>query len=315
MGRAEGLSTRPYSQYPGPRIANFSDPQQQAFSAVGNLTGANDPTLNQATGLTSQLAQGPGSQYSAGTYNPNLMSNAGIFDTAAAQQYMNPYLNTVLDSQLTRANQRWTEQELNRKSAAARSGVFGGYRQGVQSEMAMRDFNQSVNDIEANALFNAYNNAQMQFERDRAARMGTEQFNIGHALQAFNANQGAQQTAEQLRQGGIGQLLSASNQLYSQGLGTLDAERQRIAALQNIGLQQQQQEQASLDLGYQDFQAQQNWDLNQLNYLNAIMRGIPIQSSTTVSQYENANPYSQLLGLGLNGLALSQIFGGSGAGG
>jgi len=311
MGRAETLSNRPYAAYSGPRISSFTDPQNQAFGAVQNLTGGADPTMGQATGITSQLANGPGSQYTAGNYTPQTV-NTGTFDSAAAHQYMNPYIDNVLNDQLTRMNTRFGEQQLGRNAAAARSGVFGGYRQGIQDFAAQRDQNQQINETENNGLMQAYREAMGQFNTDQGRRLNADQFNASQGLSSFQANQQAAQQQESLRQGGIGQLLGASNQLFQQGLGSQDAERQRIAALQQIGLQQQQQNQASLDLGYQDFQSQQNWDMNQLNYLNSIMRGIPISQSTTVSQYENANPYSQLLGLGLNGLAIGNALGGQG---
>lgn len=312
MGRAEAVSNQPYQTYGGPRIADFTGDQEQAFDIARNLPNTYQPSMTTSQGLTTLAAANSPSQYTAGTHTPGTITDTGTFDTAAAQQYMNPYLNTVLDNQLSRLNTRFGEQRLGRNARAAKSGVFGGYRQGVEEAIAERDYNQQLNETEGNALFQAYNSAADQFNRDRDARLGGERFNIETGLSAFNANEGAAQTGERLRQSGLAGLLGASNQLFTQSQGLQDAELRSMQALRDVGLQQQQQDQASLDLAYGDFANQNNYDLNQLNFLNSILRGVPITNTTTVSQYENPNPYSQLLGLGINGLALSNALNGSG---
>lgn len=315
MGRAEAVSNQPYQLYGGPRIADFNADQESAFDIGRNLQGSYQPGMTTSQGLTTLAAANSPSEYTAGTHTPGTITDPGVFDSAAAQQYMNPYLDTVLNNQLSRLNTRFGEQRLDRNARAARSGVFGGYRQGVEEAIAERDYNQQLNETEGNALFQAYQDAQGQFNRDRDARLGSERFNIETGLNAFNANEGAAQAGERLRQSGLAGLLSASNQLFSQSQGLMDADMRAMEALRSIGLQQQQQDQASLDLAHQDFVDQNNYDLNQLNFLNSILRGVPITSSTTVSQYENPNPYSQLLGLGMNGLAIANALGTQGGGG
>lgn len=329
MNRTEAASNRPYTLYEGPRIASFNQDQQAGFDVARGLSGNSQPAMTQSTGLAAAAGAQAPSQYQAGTYTPTnvnagQMGPAGVFDSSAAQQYMNPFLSTVLDQQLARANTRFGEQRLNRNAAAARSGVFGGYRQGVEEAIAERDYNTQLNEIEGNAMFQAFQNAQEQYERDRQARFGVERTNIDNTLRAdlanqaqglsaFQANQGAQQQQEQLRQGGLGTMLQAGSQLAQTAGQQQSMDLARMEALRSVGLQQQQQDQASLDLAHQDFLNQQNWDLNQLNFLSSILRGVPITSSNTVSQYENPNPYSQMLGLGLNGVALANAIGGGGA--
>lgn len=315
MGRAEAVSNQPYQLYQGPRIADFNADQQSAFDLTRDLPNTYGPGMQTAQGLSTLAAANSPSQYTAGTHTPGQITDPGVFDSNAASQYMNPYVTNVLDSQLARLNQRFNDQSMQRKGQAARSGVFGGYRQGVEQSMAGRDFNQQINETEANALMQAYEQARGQFNADRDARLGSERFNIETGLGAFQANEGAAQQAERLRQGGLGTLLQSSNQLFNQSGGMQDAQMRTIEALRGIGLQQQQLDQASLDLAHSDFADQNNYDLNQLNFLNSILRGVPITNSTTVSQYENPNPYSQMLGLGMNGLAIANALGGGGGGG
>lgn len=310
MGRAEAASNQPYQLYGGPRIADFNTDQQNAFDITRGLPGSYQPGMQTAQTMTGLAALNSPSQYNAGQHTAGQITDPGTFDTAAAQQHMNPYLNTVLNDQLARMNTRFGEQRLQRNAQAARSGVFGGYRQGVGEAIAERDYNQQINETENNALMQAYREAAGQFNADRDARLGAERFNIEQGYNTFGANQGALQQQERLRQSGLSGLLGASQQLFTQAGGQLDADLRTTDALRDIGLQQQQQEQASLDLAHQDWSNQNNYDMNQINFLNSILRGVPITASTTVSQYENPNPYSQLLGLGMSGLALSNALGG-----
>lgn len=432
MATAGGLTTLAALNSPSQYTAGSYTPGSMAtpqtytperLSGIGSITpgvispaGSYTPErLTNAGSYTPERISGPNS-YTAGVLNSQ------DFDSAAATRYMNPYLSNVLDSQLARMNQRFAEQRLDRNSRAAKAGVFGGYRQGVEEAIAERDYNQQLNETENNALFQAYLDAQKQFNTDRTSRLGAEQFNINTArdqinqeaqrrmeaerlnaanamaqfntdraaqmdvertnaanamaqfnadrgartdiesrniantlaqanadrqaqmdverlnaanamaqfnadrgalmeaekynldnqFRAFGANEDARQRQEQMRQSGLAGLLGASSQLFSQGVGTQDAQMRTIDALRQIGLQQQQLDQASLDLAHQDFADQNNYDWNQLNLLSSLLHGVPVQASTTVSQYENPNPYSQLLGLGINGLALSNALRGGG---
>ncbi len=94
------------------------------------------------------------------------------------------------------------------------------------------------------------------------------------------------------------------------GLGTLGEAtqrdvQQRLAALTGIGSQQRALQQASLDIGYEDFLRQQDFPQQQLGFFSNILRGVPVQPQRTVSQYQQQpGLFQQALGLGLGGLGL-----------
>jgi hypothetical protein len=94
-----------------------------------------------------------------------------------------------------------------------------------------------------------------------------------------------------------------------QQFGQLGALRQGLTMqqaqeLQKQGGVQQQQEQRELDLAYQDFLNQRDFDKQQINFMSSILRGIPVQPQQVVNQYANPNPLAQFGGLGIAGLGL-----------
>ena len=359
-------------------LSNATPQMQAARQASYESLGRGSPQIAAAQGLTQQGVQGGfaaarGQQlaetasqrgFQAGDYASNAIQQSG-FGQGAAQEYMSPYMSNVVEQQRQAAVRNFEEGRPQRESAAIKSGAFGGYRSAIQEGVAQRGLGTQLNEIEAVGRQKAFENAQAQFERDRAAsmqaqttteqqRLAGEQFGLAGANlglqsgQAINqmglgqqnvalqgaglmANMGASQQQLGLQQAGLlGQLSGQEAQLGLQGardlaqigtgqqqfglqqagmLGNLGAQRQGLelqqaGALQQQGSVQQQEEQKRLDLGYQDFLNQRDFDKQQINYLSSIMRGIPVQPSTVQSTYANPNPYAQFAGLGIAGLGL-----------
>jgi hypothetical protein len=178
------------------------------------------------------------------------------------------------------------------------------------------------------------------------AQLAQQQLGSGQNMQAQLANQqygmNAQQMAEQARQYGYGQQMSnaqnmaqygqAANQLnaqqaqYGAGLGlqglqagmsgyqSLGAQGQNLynQNMANIGVQnqygtqQQQQVQNILNNQYTDFQNQQRYPYQQLEFMSGLMRGTPMG---TVNTMYNSAPsvVSQLAGLGTAAYGVSKI--------
>jgi len=77
---------------------------------------------------------------------------------------------------------------------------------------------------------------------------------------------------------------------------------QAAQLLESIGAAQRADQQAKLDLQYQDFLRQQNFEQQQLSDLMGIMRGVPVgETQTTFTPY---NPIQQALGAGISALGL-----------
>lgn len=120
-------------------------------------------------------------------------------------------------------------------------------------------------------------------------------------ISAAQGLSGLGQAAGQLTNQGNQTQLSAANSLgqfgsQAQGLGLQGAQ-----ALDLTGQEQQANTQAGLNTSYQDFLNQQGWGKNQLDWLNAQIKGLPVPtSSQTVnqgpSQYYSPSALSQVAG-------------------
>jgi hypothetical protein len=291
MGRAEAESNQPYVSYQNQRIAGFTPDQSTGFEATRNIAERGAPEVAAGT-------QAAGAATLRGLASSGYQSNAiqqSAFGQPQAEQYMSPYMNEVVNRQKAAAERDYAEGRPNREAAAIKAGAFGGYRSAIQEGVAQRGLGEKLSDIEAYGRQKAYENAQSQFERDRAASMGAQQTT---EQQRLAAAQYGLSGAGLAMQGGqtLGQLGS-----MQQGLGL-----QASQALQSQGATQQAQTQKELDTAYQDFINQRDWEKQQTAYLSNILRGVPVQPQQVINQYQNPNPLSQYAGLGIAGLGLAR---------
>ena len=128
-------------------------------------------------------------------------------------------------------------------------------------------------------------------------------------IAAYQAREAARQAEEKLGQ-------SAYDMSQRYGLASVDAlrgvggdiqgdVRQRIAALQGIGSQQRAMQQASMDMGYQDFLRQQGYSMKQISDMAGLLRGVPVQPQQQVNTYsQQPGLFQTAIGAGLQGLGL-----------
>ena len=244
-------------------------------------------------------------------------------------QYMNPYMQNVVDIQQREAQRQADVAGTQRAGQATRSGAFGGSRAAIMDAEAARNLATQKGDIQAAGQNAAFQNAQQQFNAQQQANLqaqqanqgaglqvgsqnlnallGVQQFGAGQNLQSQLANQQAfqqaQQAREQSRQFGAGyglQNLQAGMQGAQQlaGLGQAGlASQQGIYNLQNtIGAQQQAQEQQKINQAMTDYANAQQYPLMQLGTMSNMLRGLPMQAQTT-NQYAAApNQMTQAIG-------------------
>ena len=289
MGRAEVESNQPYVPYKDQRIAGFTPDTQTGFGITRDVAARGTPEVDVAGGVLGASAMRglSASDYSAAPIQQQ------AFGQSQAQQYMSPYMNEVLERQKAAAVRDFEEGRPRREAEAIRSGAFGGYRSAIQEGVAQRGLGEKLSDIEGIGRQRAFENAQAQFERDRAASM---------AAQGTTEQQRLQAAQYGLAGAGLG--VQAG-----QGLGQLGAMRQGLTlqqaqALQTQGAAQQQQGQRELDLGYEDFLRQREAERGNINFMSSILRGIPVQPTQVRSTYDNPNPLAQFGGLGIAGLGL-----------
>lgn len=264
-----------YQRYGGDRLAPFTGAEQQAFRGTQALySGGPREELGYAMGQTQQ----------AGITG----ANPGQWGSQAYNQYMNPYVQNVLDVQKDRIMKDYG-QMMNRSgrdiaSGAAAQGTRGGRASlmgaraaGEISDAAM----QNLRELESSGWASAYESAQQAFDRDRAAA-----------------------------QAGAGIQLQAADQARALAQMQQDQAIQRIGTLQKAGLSQREMNQSVRDLAYQDFIEKKNWDKEQLNWFAGLLSGTPyatVDRATMATQMQpGASPISQVAGLGLAGLGAYQ---------
>jgi len=173
-----------------PTTTNTQNPyliaQGLAQKGIGGIYGITDKNLTPQQ--LSNSYTNP-DQITPGTITPD-MWNATAMDT-----YMSPYTKGVVDIALREADRQRAIERLRENTAATQSGAFGGYRQGVVEAEGERNYNQRLGDIVNTGYQNAYNNAQSQFNADRASSVGAQTTNQANVLQAYQNNQAALQQA------------------------------------------------------------------------------------------------------------------------
>ena len=258
----------PYSQNPQDYVAGFSPLQQQAQSSAANLQlpGA----MGAAQGLTAAGtlgAFGAGQNYANQATNPNAM-----------QAYMSPYENNVIQQQLQENARQYGIQGAGEQAAATSAGAFGGTREALMNAENTRNQNTAGNQIVAQGLQNAFQNAQQ--------------------AQQFGANLNLQGT-----QAG----LQGANQLGNLGNQQLAAQQSIIGTQAQQGAAEQTNQQNVINQAVQNYATAQQYPMLQLGMLNSMLRGLPMQQSSTQMYQAAPNTASQLAGLGTAGLGLAAM--------
>ena len=163
------------------------------------------------------------------------MAGPQMFGSEQAQQYMSPYLRNVLDTQKREAVRDARQGQVVQDLGAARQGTYGGSRQLLAGLERERNLGQQLGDIEARGQQSAFENAQQQFERDRAAGMTTGQQNLQAALQQqqLGTQTGLQAALANLSNEQQSRVNNQAMQFQAQGMNSEQAMR---AALANQGV-------------------------------------------------------------------------------
>lgn len=233
---------------PTQQLAGFQPQQQQAFNMASAGIGGFQPYLNQAT------------QYA--------MDATQAYDPMSYQQYMNPYQDEVIagiESQFDKAQSAAGLQ-------AARTGAFGGGREGIQ---------------------------RAELGRQRAQTVGQ--------AQAQNYGQ-AQQQAQQVFQNQMGRYGEGAQQIA--GLGGQQQQQQQadIASLMSSGSVQQQLKQQELDAAYRANLQQLYEPYQRLGFTSDIYQGMPTSAmATSMGTAPGTNPLAQAVGAGITSLGVSQF--------
>jgi hypothetical protein len=235
LGKGAALSTQPYQTYTGPLTAGPSDLQQQQYAGLSDVA---------KTGYTPTESKG------------------GIFDTSAAQQYMNPYLSAALDPQLAELRRQGQITNLGNRAQATKMGAFGGSGSALMETETQRN----VLDKMQQALGQGYNTAY-----DKAM---------------------AQYNADQNRQLEAGRDTEASRQ-YSANFGL-----KTLGELGAAGATQRDIEQRGIAADKAQFEEQRDFPYKQVQFQKSLLTGLPITTTDTTQMQSQLGQISgQIAGL------------------
>ena len=307
LDRSQALGKQNYT-LPSYQVAGRTPMQQQAGDLARQGVGAYAPMLQAGAGsvgtgiAAAQAGLNPlaASITSAGQIGQQTAAN--ILNPNAAQAYMNPYEQAVIDQSMKDIQRQSDIQQQGLNAQAVGAGAFGGSRQGIQAAEQQRNTLDTQARTSANLRQSGYNQAQQQ-QLARAQSAGQAGLAGAQLMQ-----QGAAQYG-QLGQG-IGSLGMNQAKLGEafQGLNLND-----VNTLSSYGGQEQSQRQAELDAQRQTQYQNTMQPYQQLGFYSDIFQGMPTSQSTFTSQQQpSASPISQFAGLagGLYSLGQAGMFGG-----
>jgi len=271
--RAEAESKREYTPFQGQRLADENTDTARSREIARGVAEGGIPGLTQAaTGTTAGM----------GRAMEGLGFRSQDFGSPQAQQYMSPYIQQVLNVQKQAAIDDFAQQQAGRGAAAVQAGAFGGSRSAVEQALAGQGLQDRLAEIQAVGQQKAFEQAQQQFERDRAAKLAAERQGLSAAES----------------------LSGQSAQLAALGEKARAGDIESAQLLEKIAKDRQAREQAGLDLAYEDFVRQRDMPREDLTFLSSILRGVPVQPSTETTKFQQYNPVKDLLGTGIAGLGI-----------
>jgi hypothetical protein len=234
---------------------------------------------------------------------------------------MDPYREQVVNRIGELGQRQLTENLLPTLQAQGISaGQFGGTRGAEAMGRALRDTQESTLAAQSQALSQGYGQAAQLAGSDAARQLqaaqaaaglgtttaGLQSADLQRAMAAGQQLGTLGTTAAGLESADVARQLAAAQQFGTTGqqlgaltqqdllrqlqagtqMGALAGEEQqaalqRIGALEAAGAAKQQDAQRNLDLAYQDFIEQRNYDRGNIAFLNAAIRGLEVPSQVT----------------------------------
>jgi hypothetical protein len=234
-----------------------------------------------------------------------------------SQAYMSPYMQNVVNTQQREAKRQSDILRNQQQAQAVGQGAYGGSRQGIVEAERQRNLATQLGDIQGAGLQQAYGAGQQQFNAEQAAYLQAQQANQGAnlntAIQNLQAQQQAQAAQEASRQfgaqlglQGYGQSLQAAQTLGQLGQQQYQQDMGTIQAMAGMGAQEQAQTQNIINQAMQNYGTAQQYPLMQLGVMSNMLRGLPMQSSTTNMYQAQPSYLSQAAGALGTGLGLYQ---------
>ncbi len=240
---ATDRTNQKYQAYGGQRIADMSENEQLGSEMARSNVGANDADYQSAR---------------------DALGGIGSFtDAGVAEQYMNPYMEQVVQPGLRRKNEAFEAERASRQQKRGMQDAFGGRGQMWENKFSS------------------------DFERDQDEYMGTA---YGAAYESAAGLHGREQDRS------ITQAGAYTNLAQTQG----QSNRNQLRDLMATGITERTRDQADLDFKYLEHLEERDWDVQNLDTLVSTLATVPhettTQSDTTTKTKES--PMKTIAGIG-----------------
>ena len=198
LEKGQALTSAPMPAYTGKLTTGPSDLQHKAWQGIANLT---VPTNITAAGNEmGNIAD----QFKGKTYTPGQITGSD-FDTAAAQKYMNPYIEAALNPQLEALRKAAKLAENDQLGKLAVSGALGGTKEAQLQALNRENLFKQQQGILGTGYASAYDKAASQFNTDQSRNIDVQkeneknaQFAAKYGMDALDAALKAQQARAQV---------------------------------------------------------------------------------------------------------------------
>jgi len=250
--------TSSLSPWAGDYVTNFLG--QGAALANAPMQTYGGPLTAGPSDLQQQGFAGISETATAG-YTPTTFTS-GTFDTSAASKYMNPYLMSALQPQIDEARRQSLITQQQNAAKMTQAGAFGGSRQAILDAETQRALGANLAGITGAGYNKAYDTAMGQFNTEQGRGLDT------------------QKATESSRQ-------------YSADYGL-----KSLSDLMSAGQTQRGIEQEGITADKAQFEQQQAYPFNMVEFQRKLVEGLPIGTQTTaVNQDALSKMQSDVSGL------------------
>jgi hypothetical protein len=229
LGEAQAAAVQPYQAYGGPLTAGASDLQTSAFQGVKDMA---------STG-----------------YSPTTFTS-GTFDTAAANKYMNPYLEASLNPQMKELRRQAQINNMGSLAKAGRAGAMSGDSRNLMESEGIRNLLSKQSDVLGQGYATAYDKAMGQFNTEQGRNMDAQK--ASEASRVYSAD-------------------------YSKGL---------LGDMAALGKTQRDIEAEGIAADKTEFEKQRDYDKDMAQYKIGMLQKLPVGSTTTEA---NTNPITDYM--------------------
>jgi len=277
------------------RLADTEAQQlEKAYASAAGLAGQDISQAMKARELQDVSGRSAGQQYLAAEQMSDQAMRAAGQQSLAGQQ--------ASDQAMRAAGQQYlTAQQASDQAMRAGGQQFLASQQ--MSDQAMRAA--GMQGMEGQKL--------SDLARQAEGKMGLSAYQMGEQAQQAMGSQDLQaQLANQKGYfGGLDAQLRAAGMLPDIASKEQGLDLARLNALRGVGVDQQTMGQSYLDQAYQDFTNQRDAPRQSLSFYNSLLQGLGnAPTSSNVTEYApRANPYAQMLNMGLGAYNMSQGMG------